>query len=91
LFIAGGGKYGSALQAACARGALGIVKALLDKGTDPNVQCKQVSLPEGCISHIPFSAGGKYGTALQAVCFKGHFNITALLLNRGANPNLEGT
>jgi ankyrin repeat protein len=35
-------------------------------------------------------AGGKYGTALQVASFHGAFDIVTLLLENGADPNVEG-
>jgi ankyrin repeat protein len=35
-------------------------------------------------------AAGKYGTALQAVAYQGHLEIVTLLLDKGANPNVQG-
>jgi ankyrin repeat protein len=35
-------------------------------------------------------AGGVYGTALQAASFEGHQEIATMLLEKGANPNVQG-
>ncbi|KAJ7815723.1 ankyrin repeat-containing domain protein [Mycena leptocephala] len=34
-------------------------------------------------------AGGEYGTALQAASYQGRLEVVALLLERGANPNVQ--
>jgi hypothetical protein len=34
-------------------------------------------------------AGGEYGTALQAASYQGRLKVVALLLERGANPNVQ--
>jgi ankyrin repeat protein len=34
--------------------------------------------------------GGKYGTALQIAVNQKSWNIVQLLLEKGANPNIEG-
>jgi ankyrin repeat protein len=36
------------------------------------------------------SVGGEYGTALQAVSYQGHLEIVMLLLDKGADPNVQG-
>ncbi|UKZ83631.1 hypothetical protein TrVFT333_011440 [Trichoderma virens FT-333] len=79
-----GGKYGTALQAACVfkhqdtrdnyLKQVDVVRFLLDHGADVNLE------------------GGEYGTALQAACATEYdsFNIIRLLLERGANIHSAG-
>jgi ankyrin repeat protein len=80
-----GGKYGTALQAACGNNNVPIsaVQLLLDKGADVNVR------------------GGKYGNALQAACQAGStltddsgqdrkLEVVQLLLSRGADVRAKG-
>jgi hypothetical protein len=40
-------------------------------------------------AHI-LTAGGKYGAALQAAAFMGFPELVALLLEKGADPNIQG-
>jgi ankyrin repeat protein len=35
-------------------------------------------------------AGGEYGTALHAALDRGNLEIVTLLLEKGANPNVQG-
>jgi ankyrin repeat protein len=35
-------------------------------------------------------SGGKYGTALQAASYKGKLEVVALLLEQGADSNIQG-
>jgi ankyrin repeat protein len=43
-----GGKYGTVLQAASHQGQFKIVKLLLEKGVDPNVQGAIFAIPRMC-------------------------------------------
>jgi ankyrin repeat protein len=42
------------------------------------------------IYHSNATQGGAYGTALQAASVAGNIEIVELLLEKGANPNIEG-
>ncbi|KAM0258592.1 hypothetical protein ACHAQJ_003763 [Trichoderma viride] len=71
-------RFGSPLQAACARSLtwdperLAVIERLLDLGADINAQ------------------GGVYGNALQAACIRGEIDVVRLLLDKGANVNAQG-
>ncbi|KAM0801423.1 ankyrin repeat-containing domain protein [Usnea florida] len=70
-----GGKYGTALQAACYGGTAdheAVVRMLLDQGAEMNVQV------------------GEYGNALQVASYEGHETIVRLLLDRGMDVNIQG-
>ncbi|KUM65315.1 hypothetical protein ACN42_g1775 [Penicillium freii] len=69
-----GGKYGNALQAACAadKGNTEIVQLLLEAHADVNAQ------------------GGHYANALQAGVYKGNTEIVQLLLEAHADVNAQG-
>ncbi|KAJ7114718.1 ankyrin repeat-containing domain protein [Mycena epipterygia] len=70
------GRYGSALQAACAQGDIEIVHLLLEQGADVNAA----------------AAGGyfSFGNALHAASARGHTDVVRLLLEKGANVNAAG-
>ena len=78
-----GGDYGTALQAAAARGHERTVAYLLGSGADPNVA-------GGCFSdHMgtddrQLQLGGDYGSALCAACANGHEGVVKILLRTGA-------
>jgi hypothetical protein len=42
-----------------------------------------------CHSHVAIR-GGKHGTALQAALRQGHSAVGKLLLDKGADPNVQG-
>ncbi|KAF3065738.1 putative ankyrin repeat protein [Trichoderma lentiforme] len=70
-----GGRYGTALQAACSNEALSvdITRCLLEHGADVN------------------AGGGKYGTALVAACTSDReVDFIRLLIEHGADVNAEG-
>ena len=74
-----GGDYGTALQAAAARGHKAIVDKLLKCGAS-------VDLSGGFPSHRlgtdveQLRLGGDYGTALCAACANGHVDVVEMLL-----------
>ncbi|KAJ7339863.1 hypothetical protein DFH08DRAFT_1013374, partial [Mycena albidolilacea] len=70
-----GGIYGSALQAAVARGQVEMVKYLLG-----------MELDQKYLNH----KGGNYGTALCAACANGKVEVVNDLLLAGARPNCDG-
>lgn len=73
-----GGKYGTALYAACWGRKVDVARVLLEHHADPNVQgCGQLdnALQERC---TPTVAG------------EHHPELVTLLFNQGANPNLHG-
>ncbi|KAJ7646425.1 ankyrin repeat-containing domain protein [Mycena polygramma] len=74
---AGGGLYGTALQAAFCAGHVDMIQLLLENGADPNLPCKG-----------PF--GDWFGSLLQAAACVGHMRIACLLLEGGADVNAEG-
>jgi ankyrin repeat protein len=89
--VSAGGRYGTALQAASGAdlpGHLKLVKLLLEKGADPNVQGASCAILSTW-THT-FAAGGEYGTALQAASYGGHLEIVQFLLENGADPNIQG-
>ncbi|KAF2853751.1 ankyrin [Plenodomus tracheiphilus IPT5] len=56
------------------RGSEAVVKLLLDKGANVNVNAQ----------------GGHYGNALQAASAGGYKAVVKLLLDKGADPNAQG-
>jgi ankyrin repeat protein len=70
------GGYGNALQAACERGQMAIVKLLLDHGADVNAESRGY-IRQG-------------DTALQSASFWGYDAIVKLLLESGADVNAQG-
>ncbi|KAF7965202.1 hypothetical protein HWV62_45091 [Athelia sp. TMB] len=98
-----GGRYGTALQAACAEGHLEISTLLLNHGADVDVKGGEhgAALQAACAGgHLEISAlllanGADvnleiYGTALQVACEGNHLEIVKLLLNNGAFVNVKG-
>ncbi len=63
---------GAPIKNACVRGNLELVRYLLDAGADPNLPEPEIA-PEG--------------HALMTAVNYGHYEVAALLLERGANPN----
>ncbi|KAK5011676.1 hypothetical protein LTR28_009141 [Elasticomyces elasticus] len=102
------GVYGSALWAAMAsmkNSDVAIVKLLLDKGADINIQGGEYGDPlafaaangeKKLLSELISlganvnAASGNYGNALQAASHKGHKEIARLLLDNGADANAQG-
>lgn len=96
------GVYGSALWAAIAsmeKGDVAIIKMLLDKGADTNIQGGEDGNPlafaadkgeEKLLSELISHgadvnvASGRYGNALMTASYKGHKEIVRLLLANGA-------
>ncbi|KAF7970481.1 hypothetical protein HWV62_23841 [Athelia sp. TMB] len=100
-----GGRYGTALQAACAQDQLELATLLLEKGADVNVAggIYGTALQAACTrGHLKLAVllvdrgadadveGGEYGTALQAACVGGHLKLATLLLEKGADANATG-
>ncbi|THU90826.1 hypothetical protein K435DRAFT_248533, partial [Dendrothele bispora CBS 962.96] len=92
-----GGEYGNALQAASSQGHESVVRLLLERGADVNVQggkygyALQAASSQGHESIVKLLLergadvnipGGKYGNALQAARF--HQKIEQLILDWGA-------
>ena len=69
-----GGVYGTALQAASAKGHKAIVQMLLNKGADVNINIQ----------------GKSYGTALMAASAEGYRDIVLMLLDKGADVHAQG-
>ncbi|KAJ7487141.1 ankyrin repeat-containing domain protein [Mycena latifolia] len=100
-----GGRYSSALQAACYQGHIDVVRLLIKHGADVNVQggeygnALQATSYEGNIDvlHLLIEhgadvnmQGGEYGNALQAASYRGHIDVVHLLIKRGADMNAQG-
>ncbi|KAF4768676.1 hypothetical protein HAV15_002769 [Penicillium sp. str.  len=97
-----GGQYGNALQAASERGHQEIVKLLLDKGVDINAQggqygnALQAALEGGyqglfkLLSGIGVSASILGSNAVQTTPEAGRQKIIKLLLDKGADINVQG-
>ncbi|KAL2848944.1 ankyrin repeat-containing domain protein [Aspergillus pseudodeflectus] len=97
--------HDNALQAASAKSHQEIVKLLLDKGADINVQggeygnALQAASFGGHQKIIQLllekgadinAQGGHYGNALQAASLQGHTEIVCLLLDKGADIDARG-
>ena len=84
-----GGDYGTALQAAAARGHEDVVQYLLAAGAKPNI-------PGGCFSHFKgrhdeqLRLGGDYGSALCAACVNGHEDVVKRLLQSNGITRNQG-
>ena len=100
-----GGRYGSALQAASARGNEAIFIQLLKAGANVNaeggpygnaLQAASASGYEAIVTQLlkaganVNAGGGIHGSALQAASASGHEAIVIRLLKAGANVNAEG-
>lgn len=100
-----GGKYGSALQAACHLGAIDVVDILLNNGADINATNGRFSnaLHAAVIRNHPKivqrllqepvnleASTSYYGTALQAASSQGYGKIVDLLLKKPVNVNAGG-
>ncbi|KAK3947728.1 ankyrin repeat-containing domain protein [Pseudoneurospora amorphoporcata] len=100
-----GGDYGTALQAASARGYKEVVEMLLDKGADVNAQggyygtALQAASAGGYKEVVEMlldkganvnAQGGGYSTALYAASARGHKEVVEMLLDKGANVNAQG-
>ena len=76
-----GGDYGTALQAAAARGHKDIVEYLLGSGVDVNLAggfpCHHLRTD---VEQLRLE--GDYGTALCAACVNGHMDVVNFLLGR---------
>lgn len=77
-----GGKFGFALQTACAPGYLGDEYLLSDINI---VSARTKFLLEQCPGIDVNAQGGMFGTALQAAAFSGQTESVQLLLDRGAD------
>ncbi|KAJ7865042.1 ankyrin repeat-containing domain protein [Mycena olivaceomarginata] len=99
------GKYGTALQAACAKGHMDVIRLLLENGADVHTpggyygNALQAVAHEGTTENIQILLtygaevnvqGGHYGNALQAASSQGSPNNVHLLLGRGAEVNAQG-
>ncbi|KAF8960319.1 hypothetical protein BDZ97DRAFT_1922228 [Flammula alnicola] len=97
--------YGNALQAASGQGHEAIVKLLLKKGANVNVQgghyhnALQAASSEGHEAVVKVllqkgaevnAQGGRYHNALQAASSEGHESIMKLLLQKGAEVDAQG-
>jgi ankyrin repeat protein len=67
-------ELGKALADAAGRGQLEAVRALLERGADPNA---------------PEEGNAPHGRALYAAVYNRRFDVARLLLEHGANPNQE--
>lgn len=91
-----GGFYGSALIAACYSGSSAIVSKLIEKGSDINYVGgdKHVApLHVACVAEDDYIQeqykGDEIGSALYTAYSHGKKDLMQLLLENGANPNLE--
>ncbi|KAL8949575.1 MAG: hypothetical protein Q9222_004323 [Ikaeria aurantiellina] len=100
-----GGKYGTPLNVAAARGYLDIMNILIERGADPNVRgnkegwtalqlaCLKKQQPafELLMKHNPdVNAHGPYGTPLQAAAYSGSKGFVRELLHHGADIRVSG-
>ncbi|KAJ7603437.1 ankyrin repeat-containing domain protein [Mycena polygramma] len=99
---AAGGYFGSALQAAAARGNVDTVRLLLEHGTDVNAaggtygSALQAAVVNGNVDivHVLLDRGAnvntvgrEYGSALQGAASNGHKDIVRILLEHGTDVN----
>lgn len=97
-----GGRYGNALQAACAQGHQKMVQLLLENGASVNLQgglygnALQAASYQGSVEIVRAllqrganvnAHGGCYGPALQVASTHGRIEIVRMLLNAGADAN----
>ncbi|KAJ7444029.1 ankyrin repeat-containing domain protein [Mycena latifolia] len=102
---AGGGYYGTALQAASTGGHESVAQFLIEKGADVNAvggyygTALQVASREGHESVARFliekgadvnAQGGHCGTALQAASARGHESVARFLIEKRADVNALG-
>ena len=57
----------------------------------PKVRPKGFPCLKPLATDIWFLSGGEGGSALQAACIDGSLDLARLLLEKGADPNLQGT
>jgi ankyrin repeat protein len=101
----GAGNNDFALQHAIREGSTKIVKFLLERGANPNIQggwygnALQAAAYRGSIEIVQLLfdrgaeitlQGGFYGNALQAAASDSNIEIVQLLLDRGADVNMQG-
>jgi hypothetical protein len=72
------------------RAYLNIMKLLMNKGANPNIQGNNVwPLSRKTATEI-ISQGGRYGTVLQTASWIGNLDAVQLLLANGADPDVTG-
>lgn len=91
-----GGFYGSALIAACYSGSCAIVAKLIEKGSDINYvggDKSVAALHAACAAEDDYIQSqlkdDEIQSVLYAACPQGKKNLMQMLLENGANPNLE--
>jgi len=102
---ADGGKFGTALQAASAKGHQSIVEILIKAGADINAwggkhgNALHSALAESHVGVVKLlveagadvnTPGGEYTSALQAASHKGHEAVIEILVNAGAEIDAPG-
>ncbi|KAJ7663346.1 ankyrin repeat-containing domain protein [Mycena polygramma] len=78
------------LQAASHSRELAIVEVLLAHGADVNRQGNYIQHFVICVIYFVPNTGRHYGTALQACSWSGELGIAKLLVERGADVNIQG-
>ncbi|KAL3432421.1 ankyrin repeat-containing domain protein [Aspergillus tetrazonus] len=99
------GRFGTALQAACAGAQESIAHILLAKGADVHTQGGELGnalqaaalrglkkVVHALLAHgsDPKTEGGEYGLPLQAAAIAGNESVVRLLLDKGADVNNHG-